>query len=102
MLLDEKLNVTQPCALAAQKSSGVLGSFPKQVQQGGKGLCPSACSALVRPSCRDVPSSGAAKKRRTWTCWPMKVIRGLGPFACEDMQSSGVVQPGEGKVLGRP
>ena len=47
VLVNQNLNMTQQCVLAAQQANRILGCIPSSVGTGrGRGFCP---SALVRP-----------------------------------------------------
>ncbi|KAK4812027.1 LOW QUALITY PROTEIN: hypothetical protein QYF61_025018 [Mycteria americana] len=88
VLMDEKLDISQQCALAAQKANHILGCIKRSVASRSREVILPLCSALVRPHleyCVQLWSPQHSKdmdlsvQRRA-----MKMIRGMEHFSCED------------------
>ena len=66
VLMDDKLNMTQQCGLAARKANGILGSIMREVASRDREVIVPLYSALVRST---VSRYGAPSTRKTESCW---------------------------------
>ncbi|GAB0184182.1 hypothetical protein GRJ2_000883500 [Grus japonensis] len=90
VLIDEKLNMSRQCALAARKANRVLSHIKRGVTSRSREVILPLCSALVRPHLeycvqlwgpqyrRDMELLERGQRRAT------KLIRGLEHLSCED------------------
>ena len=68
MSVDESLNISQQCVLAAQKANCILGCIKRSVTSRAKEMILPLCFALVGPHLEYCIQFWGFNTR-TWSCW---------------------------------
>jgi len=88
--VDEKLDMSQQCVLAAQKDSCILGCIKSSVGSGSREVALPLCSTLVRPHLESYIQLWSPQHKKDMDLLErvqrraMKMIRGLEHLSCED------------------
>jgi len=108
VLVDEKLNMSQQCTLAAQKVNGILGSIRRVVASRDREgypslLCPhKALTGVLSPSLGPTIHERWGAIEEGSEEGHKDDHRAGVPLLCKQTEGTGLVQPGEEKAARRP